>query len=140
MSLGGVTGTTYPWRGSWYTGQASSGSLQNSSMVMRLVVAAIRSILDESEGSVEPSIFRTEKPLASEARGGPRPRPVPRRFGRAPMRTGTTEKRRWGGGLHQHEVRVDYREGEQGAVHAIQEAAVAGEDSAAVFDVRTALH
>src|ERR1019366_4945197 len=49
-------------------------------------------------------------------------------------------KKAMGRCLHQHEVRVDHRKGEQGAVHAIQEAAVAGEDSAAVFDVRTALH
>jgi len=44
------------------------------------------------------------------------------------------------GGLpHNHQVRIHHRQGEQRAVHAIKEAAVAGEDAAAVFDAGAAL-
>ena len=62
-----------------------------------------------------------------------------RKFADKP-RTCTSRRRRRGGRLHEFKEGVDYREGEEGAVDAVEEAAVAGEEAAAVFDVRAALH
>src|ERR1019366_9951627 len=56
------------------------------------------------------------------------------------MGTCISRRRRREGRLHQLKVGVDYREGEEGAVDAVQKAAVAGEEAAAVFDVGAALH